>query len=1168
MNYMLTSLFRLGTILLLILLLPLLSQAESREVRIGIPGYRGTEQILRDWQSTADYLTATIPGYHFTIHPSESDNIEQAIASGKFEFALVNPAIYLKLEKHYRAQHLATLLKKVGNAEASRLGGVIFTRSDRSDINTLSDLKGKSIIATHETSFAGWQIALYELYRNGISPNQLKSLNFCGYPVDRVVMAVRNGEADAGTVRTDILEQMAAEGKINLGEFRILNRQETSGFPFLHSSRLYPEYLFASLGNTDPVLSSKVAAQLLLYPGGSRTSQTLVGGWTIPASNEDVRTLVQTLHLPPYENFGKVTIVEALRQHWGYFAAMGMFLALLSMLAIRLKLSSERVRHLTELEESNGRYRALFEDAGDYILVLSPPTEDTPPMIIDANTAAFERHGYTREEMVGKPVFFIDTPDAAAKNRDNAKHLTVHDGPMIFESEHLCKDGSTFPVEVSLRMIKSGEAPPIILAIERDITERKHAETALRRSEERFRVLFDKVANIAVQGYAPDGTVCFWNRASEELYGYSSEEATGRSLLDLIIPPAMKSVVSDAITFMFATGEGIPSGELSLMRKDGSFVPVYSNHTVLEITGYGKELYCLDIDLSELKEAQVRIEHLNRILRTLRSVDRLILQEKNLKSLIEKACDILVEYRGYTSAMIIVMDQEWTPDLLATSGPPLSLDSPANSSTAGYLLPHCCQKAILSDKALLINTQSELCRDCVSSPHSAGDVICSALRYEATLYGCIKASSENIDSIDEEEKALFENLAADIAFALHAMEQEHIMGQVMAEKDRVEAEMRQAHKMEAVGRLAGGIAHDFNNKLTVILCTAELALSKTAPESLLHKDILAIKKAGEQSASLTRQLLAFSRKQFVNPKIVCLNEYIATEIKFLSRLIGEEINIQFIPVEERTEITIDPSQLDQILANLMVNARDAISNNGDITVETSTITIDDRSGSGLDLTNGDYVILTFSDNGSGMDEETQKLIFDPFFTTKPEGKGTGLGLSTVYGIVKQNNGAIYVESNPGKGTSFRLYFPRCQGKDNQTSEITSPTIPVGVGTILVVEDNEPLLNLIEAALSAKGYQVLATASPEEACRICDAYGGEIHLLLTDIIMPTMNGKELQVQIEMMRPGIKTIFMSGFPSEIISDRGIDETKVHFLPKPFTIDPLQHKVYTVLHGEFDK
>lgn len=823
------------------------------------------------------------------------------------------------------------------------------------------------------------------------------------------------------------------------------------------------------------------------------------------------------------------------------------------------------VRDITESKEaaltaqrSDAKYRALFEDAGDYLLVLSPPAENTPPIIIDANTAALSRHGYSREELIGQPIFFIDTPEAAAKNRNAVSQLSINGPPLLFESEHRCKDGSIFPVEVSARMIQVGTDLPIILATERDISERKKAEMALSQSEGRFRHLFSDVANIAVQGYGPDGTVRFWNRASTELYGYTEEEAVGNNLLDLIIPPEMRGAVREAVDYMFTSGEKVPADELLLMRKDGTLVPVYSNHTVLEVTGAGKELYCIDIDLTKRKKAEGRVEHLNRVLRTLRQVDMLILQEKEPGSFVEKTCDLLVESHGYKTAMIMILGQLWTPDLVASAG-----IEEKNSDAPLIPLRPCCKEAMQSDRALLLKAGSDSCAGCNGAHLHNSDVICMALRYNSSLYGCIKASTDPANNIDTEELELFESLVADIAYALHSMEQEYAMAQVRLEKDRLEAEMRQAQKMEAVGRLTGGIAHDFNNKLTVILCTAELLLAKAGRESPLYQDLLNIQQAGEQSAALTRQLLTFSRKQASKPQQIHLNQFISSELQLLSRLIGEEVTIEFFPAQDKTGISIDPSHLDQILANLAVNARDAISGNGTITIETSIVTLTEENRHGITLPAGRYVLLSMKDSGSGIDAETIKNIFDPFFTTKAEGKGTGLGLSTVYGIVKDCHGGIYVESAVGEGTTFQIYFPHNASEGLNPLQREEEKIPCGAETVLVVEDNDLLLDLIVTLLGEKGYQVLQAASPRDACHCCETFPAEIHLLLTDIILPEMSGQDLKREIETMRPGIRTIFMSGYTAEVISAHGVDEERANFLSKPFTLEALHQKVHHVLH-----
>jgi signal transduction histidine kinase len=389
------------------------------------------------------------------------------------------------------------------------------------------------------------------------------------------------------------------------------------------------------------------------------------------------------------------------------------------------------------------------------------------------------------------------------------------------------------------------------------------------------------------------------------------------------------------------------------------------------------------------------------------------------------------------------------------------------------------------------------------------------------------------------------------------------VGRDITEHRRMEENLRQARKMEAVGRLAGGVAHDFNNMLNVILGYSEIALARLDPGAPLARDLQEIRKAAQRSADLTRQLLAFSRKQIVVPKVVRVNEAIAEQMNMLRRLIGEDVRIDFVPSEDPGNIRIDPSHVAQILANLGVNARDAITGVGTITIETSTIALDEAYCREHDFQNpGEYVGLAFSDTGAGMDAETLERIFEPFFTTKEVGKGTGLGLSTVYGIVKQDGGTINAYSEPGIGTTFRIYFPRVREAAEEGVEPAREAAPVGTETVLLVEDEEQILSLVARILEGHGYRVLSTRSPEEACRLAERHDGKIDLLLTDVVMPGMNGKELQVHIGRLRPGIPTLFMSGYTANAIAHRGVLEEGVAFVQKPFTVRSLAEKVRSVL------
>ncbi len=386
----------------------------------------------------------------------------------------------------------------------------------------------------------------------------------------------------------------------------------------------------------------------------------------------------------------------------------------------------------------------------------------------------------------------------------------------------------------------------------------------------------------------------------------------------------------------------------------------------------------------------------------------------------------------------------------------------------------------------------------------------------------------------------------------------------ISEHLRLSAQFQQAQKMEAVGLLAGGVAHDYNNMLSVILGYAELALDKVDPAEPLHADLEMIIKATKRSVDITRQLLAFARKQTIVPVTLDLNTTVGSMLTMLRRLIGEDIDLAWLPKANLSTIKIDPTQVDQILANLCVNARQAIAGAGKITIETDNIVFDaaycaDHFG----FMAGAYVLLAVSDDGCGMSKEVIEHIFDPFFTTKKEGQGTGLGLSTVHGIVTQNNGFINVYSEPGKGTTFRIYLPQHVEHAVAWPQHKAPDIPLSQGeTVLVVEDEPALLMMTQMMLRKLGYQVLAAGTPGEALELVRRYKSRIHLVITDVIMPELNGRALAEQLQSLLPGIKILFMSGYTADVIAHRGVLEAGVHFLQKPFSIKDLATKVWGVL------
>jgi CheY-like chemotaxis protein len=373
--------------------------------------------------------------------------------------------------------------------------------------------------------------------------------------------------------------------------------------------------------------------------------------------------------------------------------------------------------------------------------------------------------------------------------------------------------------------------------------------------------------------------------------------------------------------------------------------------------------------------------------------------------------------------------------------------------------------------------------------------------------------------------------------------------------------------MEAVGRLAGGVAHEFNNMLQAILGNAAMAMMDVPPASPLRSHLEEIQKAADHSAELTRQLLAFARKQTAAPKILDLNETVEGMLKMLRRLLGGAIALAWLPGKNPGLVKMDPSQIGQILINLCVNARDAMGDTGRITIKTDSAHLDQtfctlHPGAAP----GEHVLLAVSDDGCGMDHETIAHLFEPFFTTKEIGKGTGLGLATVYGIVKQNNGFIEVRSEPGQGTNFRIYLPRHLGKTvPKPLEAAKNTVLQGRETILVVEDEPMILKMIRSMLQLHGYVVQTAATPGEAIRLAREGAGTIRLLLTDVIMPEMNGGDLATILVALHPGLKCLFMSGYPDDIVDHRGVLNEDVRFLQKPFSMKDMLEAVRDILDGE---
>ncbi len=567
---------------------------------------------------------------------------------------------------------------------------------------------------------------------------------------------------------------------------------------------------------------------------------------------------------------------------------------------------------------------------------------------------------------------------------------------------------------------------------------------------------------------------------------------------------------------------------------------------------------------AELTNREKRIAHLNRVLRGIRDVNQLIVREQNFQNLIQEGCRMLVENRGYESALIVLIDENNLPVFQAASGIAASSKS-LNTFLQNHQLPPCCKVARTLGKVVLMNDNPCYCEICPIVGDAFGtQPMCASLIHDGRIYGYLAVALDHELNVDTEEQTLFTEMVEDIAYALYVLHSDQARKVSEQKQKSLEGQLIQARKMESVGRLAGGVAHDYNNMLSIIVGYTEMSLEDVAPGDPLHTNLEQILSAAKRSADITRQLLAFARKQPIAPKVLQLNVLVENMLKMLQRLIGEDIDLAWRPGAHVWSVKIDPSQVDQILVNLCINARDAISGVGKIIIETRNVQLDkDYCMEHAGFAQGEYILLTVSDNGMGMAPETLDKAFEPFFTTKQLGKGTGLGLATVYGIVKQNNGFANVYSELKEGTTIKIYLPRYAGQTPGGIIESAVEMPLARGeTLLIVEDDDAILTLGQKMLGNLGYTVFAANSPGDAMALARKNAGGIDLLITDVVMPEMNGRDLANQLQTLYPGLQVLFMSGYTANVIAHRGVLDEGVNFIPKPFSQKELAVKVRDVL------
>ncbi len=789
----------------------------------------------------------------------------------------------------------------------------------------------------------------------------------------------------------------------------------------------------------------------------------------------------------------------------------GPFLAeerdLINTIADMLRVAYDRRRASDALRESEERYRDMVENAHDIIYA-----HDLSGNYISVNKAGERLMGYTHDEAMTLNINDTVAPECIEKLKQMVAKKLNGERETIYDIELITKDKRRLAVEVNSHLVMENGKPVAVQGIARDVTERKRAEE---------NVLKEKLLNDAIIDSLPGVFYMFdqkgkrirWNKNMEKVTGYTTEELTAIPIFANVVNEDRDDVKK---TFEEVFTVGHASREAWVDQRDGTRVPYFLTGRRVDIDGE-PHMVGIGIDISERKRAEEELrESQRRFSDTLINLDMIAVMT-DVEGTITFCNDYLLRLTGWERDQAI--GQNWfemfIPDDQMKLVKSLLDDIPAD----GFVTPHFENK---------IKTRSG----------------------QQRLVRWTNTTLRNVDGKVVGVAALGD----DVTDLRKAQEDLRLS----------EEQLRQAQKMEAIGQLAGGVAHDFNNLLTGITGYSELTLRKLAPDDPLCPNIEEIKKAGNRAASLTRQLLAFSRKQLLQPKVLDFNEVVSELEKMLRRLIGEDIELRTILDPELGRIKADPGQLEQVIMNLVVNARDAMPYGGVLIIETKNSFLAENSGEHFAVKPGPYVLITVSDTGQGIDKETQSHIFEPFFTTKERGKGTGLGLSTVYGIIKQSDGYIWVDSEPGQGTTFKMFLPRVdEAAEEYRQEVREKDEETqGNETILLVEDDEIVRNLVREVLKSYGYTVLEAASGSEALKICRNNEGIIDLLLTDVIMPEMSGGELARKVIDLCPDVKVMFMSGYTDDAMIRHNILSSDITFIQKPFNSPDLAHRIRKVL------
>jgi two-component system cell cycle sensor histidine kinase/response regulator CckA len=808
-------------------------------------------------------------------------------------------------------------------------------------------------------------------------------------------------------------------------------------------------------------------------------------------------------------------------------------------------LETEVTARTAQIVESEARYRRIVETSNEGIWTLDA-----------AGNTSF---------MNGRMAQMLECDASDARGRPLGHFLYEESFVQLTASLESIRAGRSTQVEVCL---KRNDGAPLwvllgttgifdanrqyegALVMVMDVSERRKAQEASRASESRFRRLWDS-GLILINISDAAGTLVDLNDASARLLGYSREELLhGVVRWQDLTTTEWREADQAASAQLAASGVTLP-WEKALLRKDGSALPILTGAATLENGGR----IAIAIDLTERKVAENANLERMRIAELTAEIGVALTRGGTLQDVLQRCTEAMVRHAGAACARI------WT-----CGAPSKKLVLQASAGDTAYVPAVVARDSLIPPEIQQIAEQSvahitnDVAGDALIDVAARADMegmigfVGYPMLISGQLVGVISMFSRQ--ALSETASRGLASVADQIAIGVHRSLGDDI-------RTGLEGQLRQAQKMEAVGRLAGGVAHDFNNVLSVILSYADLMLESLQRDDPMRDDVEEIRTAGGRAADLTRQLLMFSRQQVLEPMVLDLNDLLARMDKMLQRILGEDVDLLFVGASNLGRLRADPSSIEQVVMNLVVNARDAMPTGGKLTIETANVDLDeDFVRHHVNTKAGPYVMLAVTDTGVGMDAATRSRVFEPFFTTKPVDKGTGLGLSTVFGIAQQSGGCVYVYSEPGAGTTFKVYLPRVDREIDKARVTTVMPMRRGSETILLVDDDEQVRLVARNILRKNGYHVLDAGHAGEALLLCEQHPGTIHLLLTDVVMPQLSGPELAKRLAKSRPGMRLICMSGYTDDSIVRHGVLGNEIAYLQKPITPESLTRKVREVL------